>query len=411
MATTHWATPRTEEQLVSDAKKLFTATYDEEPTGVWAAPGRVNLIGDHVDYAEGICLPFALEQLTAVAASGRNDNLVNIVTIMPGQEEPQALSISLDEVGKGNPATWAGYIVGVIWALNLANALVCKTGMNLAVVSDVPVGSGLSSSAALECSTALAAVEVKGASFKKMAMYPVMVEATIRAENDVVGASTGGLDQRTSFYGKPNQALEIDFLYDEFSYVPCNFDEHGLALLIADTNAPHRLIDGQYGSRRGLIDEVTAVLRKEDSTFRDYKVDQILEKLAKTPECSDHDLYRRRVGHIINETRRTQQAVTHLREGDFTKFGKLMTESHVSLRDDYEVVTPELDGAVNAALSADALGARMTGGGFGGSIIALVKKENLESTAAAIAEAAEARGFAEPTFLHAKPSEGARRLA
>ena len=162
MAITHWATTRTEEQLVSDAKKLFTATYDEEPTGVWAAPGRVNLIGDHVDYAEGICLPFALEQLTAVAASGRNDNLVNIVTIMPGQEEPQTLSISLDEVGKGNPATWAGYIVGVIWALNSANALVCKTGLDLAVVSDVPVGSGLSSSAALECSTALAAVEVKG---------------------------------------------------------------------------------------------------------------------------------------------------------------------------------------------------------------------------------------------------------
>ncbi|EEI27329.1 MULTISPECIES: galactokinase [Corynebacterium] len=411
MATTHWATTRTEEQLVNDAKTLFTSTYDEEPTGVWAAPGRVNLIGDHVDYAEGICLPFALEQLTAIAAAGRNDHVVNIITVMPGQDEPQRLSMSLEEVGKGNPATWAGYVVGVIWALNSSNALVCKTGMDIAVVSDVPVGSGLSSSAALECSTALAAVDVKGSSFRKMAMYPVMVEATMRAENDVVGASTGGLDQRTSFYGKKNQALEIDFLYDEFTYVPCNFADHGLAVLVADTNAPHRLIDGQYGSRRGLIDEVTAVLRKEDSTFRDFTVEQVLELLAKTSECSDHDLYRRRVGHVISETQRTQHAVSCLRDGDFSKFGKLMTESHASLRDDYAVVTPELDCAVNAALSAGALGARMTGGGFGGSIIALVKKENMESTAQSIAEAAEARGFEAPTFLEARPSHGARRLA
>lgn len=411
MATTHWAKTRTEKELIDDVTALFASTYDEKAAGVWAAPGRVNLIGDHVDYAEGICLPFALEQLTVVAAAGRNDNTVNIVSLLPGEEEPQRTSIDLEEVGKGNPRSWAGYVVGVIWALNKANALVCKTGMDIAIVSDVPVGSGLSSSAALECSTALAAADVKGASFRQMAMYPVIVEATMRAENDVVGASTGGLDQRTSLYGKKNQALEIDFLYDEFRYVPCNFEEHGLALLVADTNAPHKLIDGQYGSRRGLIDGVTEVLRKKDGTYRDFTVEQVLEMLGKAPECSDYDVYLRRVRHIISETRRTKNAVSALHDGEFAKFGSLMVESHVSLRDDYEVVTPELDSAVNAALSAGALGARMTGGGFGGSIIALVRQEDVEATAASIREASHTRGFAEPSFLTAKPSRGARRLS
>lgn len=451
--TLSWLPSREPDALAQAATDLFVDEFGVAPTGVWAAPGRVNLIGEHIDYAGGASIPFALEQLTAVAVRPRADARVRAVSTLAGVGESDAgtdagsagdaaaagsagsagdvlnrAEVALADVSAAGPRTWMGYIAGTIWA-GLDSGVLSPgassapgtgiSGFDIAVVSDVPVGSGLSSSAALECAVAVAAFELMTGRAPDDAERAQLVAACIRAENEVVGASTGGLDQNASLFGRAGSALMLDFSTGVRHLVPFDLAGAGQVLLIADTNAPHALNDGQYASRRGVIDEVQVALGQEfncgeHASLRDIAraaggADHAVAAARAWAESTgaDAELVERRVRHVVEETDRTLRAGELLESNDLDGFKELMRDSHVSLRDLYEVTTPELDSAFAAA---GEFGARMTGGGFGGAVIALVPAERAEATALAIATAAAEHGFPEPTFLLARPGDGARRL-
>lgn len=397
----NWIDTRSDAELAAAARDLFATVFPDapEPAGVWAAPGRVNLIGEHIDYAGGASIPFALEQNTAVAVAPRTDGLLRIASEYDGSVAQASLPLS--EVRPGHPSDWSGYVAGTVWAATAADVLTC-TGLDIAIVSDVPVGSGLSSSAALECSVAVAAYELCHGKAPDDAARAQLAQACIRAENEVVGASTGGLDQNASLLGQRGKALFLDFSTGAVERVPFNIEAQDMVLLIADTNAPHTLSDGQYASRRGIIDAVQAAAGRSIREIPDAVA------FAATVNPQEAELYRRRVRHVVEETERTLAAATALTSSDPAEFRRLMRESHISLRDLYEVTTPELD---SAFIAAGEIGARMTGGGFGGAVIALIPRSDVESTAQTIYDAAASRSFPEPTFLVARPGDGARRLA
>lgn len=405
----NWFSTRSNEQAIADVTALFRE-YFAEPAGVWSAPGRVNLIGEHVDYAGGICLPFALSQRTYVAAALNHDGVYRVVSQFGAentQSETMHTEIAMDQVCPGYPDNWAGYVVGTVWAAGLE-----VPGLDIAIVSDVPVGAGLSSSAALECSVALAAAGLSKTSIDRTAL----MHAAIRAENEVVGASTGGLDQRIALFAEPGHALAIDFATDSTHQVPFQIADRGLTVLITNTNAPHSLADGQYASRRAVVDGVTADLGVESLRYADNaEAESARWAEANTPEGVDAAAWQatvgKRVRHIVSEIARTATAIEQLRAGDLAGFGESMQASHASLRDDYEVSVAQLDVSVDVAMQHGALGARMTGGGFGGSSIALLPSENVEQAAEAIARAFAKAGFAEPEFAVALPGAGARREA
>lgn len=405
----NWFSTRSTEQAIADVTALFREHFTE-PAGVWSAPGRVNLIGEHVDYAGGICLPFALSQRTYVAAALNHDGVYRVVSQF-GAENTQAetmhAEIAMDQVCPGYPDNWAGYVVGTVWAAGLE-----VPGLDIAIVSDVPVGAGLSSSAALECSVALAAADLSKTSIDRTAL----MHAAIRAENEVVGASTGGLDQRIALFAEPGHALAIDFATDSTHQVPFQIADRGLAVLITNTNAPHSLADGQYASRRAVVDGVTADLGVESLRYADNaEAASARWASANNPEGVDAAAWQatvgKRVRHIVSEIARTATAIEQLQAGDLAGFGESMQASHASLRDDYEVSVAQLDVSVDVAMQHGALGARMTGGGFGGSSIALLPSEKVELAAEAIARAFAEAGFAEPEFAVALPGPGARREA
>jgi galactokinase len=425
-----WWGTRDDSDLARGARTLFTGTFGPaEPAGVWAAPGRVNLVGEHVDYAGGMSLPFALPQNTAAAVGRRDDGLLRIVSLPPGETSPEQVTVDLGTVGPGQPAGWAGYVAGAVWAGLADGVIPTCAGLDIALVSDVPVGAGLSSSAALECSVALAAHELAVGRGPDAAETAHLVTACMRAENEVVGASTGGLDQRSALYGRAGQVLAVDFLHDRVDLLPCDMAGEGLALLVINTNADHALVDGQYASRRGVVDAVAdwlgaptlnaAVLarRAADPSF---DVDAAVRDWAATPEAAtllggtgeeETATALRRIHHVLEEIDRTfGSAVPLLRAGKVAELGPLLSASHASLRDLFEVTVPELDCAQEAALAAGALGARMIGGGFGGAVIALVREDAVAVTADTVAGAAANRGLAAPTFFTATPSAGARRI-
>ncbi|UQV60428.1 galactokinase [Corynebacterium propinquum] len=411
----NWFSTRSNEKAIADVTALFRE-YFAEPAGVWSAPGRVNLIGEHVDYAGGICLPFALSQRTYVAAALNQDGVYRVVSQF-GSETMRA-EIAMDQVCPGYPDDWAGYVVGTIWAAGLD-----LPGLDIAIISDVPVGAGLSSSAALECSVALAAADLSAADLaetstngKTQSDRTALMQAAIRAENEVVGASTGGLDQRIALFAEPGHALAIDFATDSTQQVPFQIADRGLAVLITNTNAPHSLADGQYASRRAVVDGVTSDLQVTSLRYAtDAEAASARWAEANAPDGVDaaawQDVVGKRVRHIVSEIARTATAIEQLQGGDLAGFGESMQASHASLRDDYEVSVAQLDVSVDVAMEHGALGARMTGGGFGGSSIALLPSEKVEQAAEAIARAFAEAGFAEPEFAVALPGAGARREA
>lgn len=418
-----WLITRTDEEGARDALQAFEAAFHRPAEGVWAAPGRVNLIGEHVDYAGGPCLPFALTQCAFVAV-GRNDE--QCYRIVDAKLSAPPVTVSTAEVGPGNPSDWTGYIAGAIWAAGQAGLLGDSTadgdqaserlqGFDIALSSDVPLGAGLSSSAAIECSAAIAAVELShGRSISEIERV-ALVDATMRAENEVVGAATGGLDQKASLLAWKGHALSIDFGTGAYRQVPFHIAEENLAILVANTNSPHSLADGQYASRRGVIDGVAAHAGKKFLRLVDNPYQAASQWAAQSvpdgesPSSWEATVHRR-VRHVVTEIARTETAITQLEAGNFRAFGESMQLSHISLKHDYEVSTPELDTVVEVALAHGALGARMTGGGFGGSAIALIDKDRLVECADAIAEAFAQRGYPTPEFIAAVPSAGARRV-
>ncbi|MET0838401.1 MAG: galactokinase [Marmoricola sp.] len=346
-------------------------------TGI--APGRVNLIGEHVDYNGGRCLPMALTQVTRATVTPRDDDTVRVTS---GSRSWEGRVDGLDEADP-----WASYVTGVLLALEV------RSGVEVDITSDVPIGAGLSSSAALECSVAVALDEVFGLGRSQ----EELVAACVRAEQEYVGAPTGGLDQAIAVYGEPDHALLIDFANGNREQVPFDPAAHGLTLLVIDTLVSHELTDGGYGSRR---DQAWDAARQ---LGLDHLAQAVAEDLDRLPEP-----LRRRARHVVTEVARVDALVEALRADDWEAIGPLMVGSHVSLRDDYVVSCEELDLTVDVAREAGAVGARMTGGGFGGSAIALVPTERVDAVRAAVTTAFVARGWKRPEFLVAVPGGGAR---
>lgn len=373
--------------------EAFGVTYDTKPSGVWSAPGRVNLIGEHTDYNDGLVLPFAIEARTSVAAAARDDGLLRLRS---AQQPSGDVSVSLDEISPGTPAGWAAYVAGVLWTARQLGFGI--SGMDLLVDGRVPLGGGLSSSHALEVAVALAVNDLFGLGLGTDAL----ARLTHRAENDFVGAPTGMMDQLALLRGREGTALFLDTRSLTYEHVPLDPASAGLTLLVIDTRVHHSLGDGAYGDRRAACERAAAALGV--SSLRDVAEDGLADRLAPLDE-----VLRRRARHVVTENARVRSAVGALRDQAWSELGRLMNASHVSLRDDYEVSCAELDTAVDAAQGAGARGARMTGGGFGGSAVALVPTSLVAGVRHAVARDFATRGWVAPRMFEVTASEGARR--
>jgi galactokinase len=365
----------------------FEELFGRKPEVISEAPGRVNLIGEHIDYSEGFVLPFAIADRTYAAIASRPDGLVRIAS---HQRKEKIFSIDIHDVKPGSKGDWEKYVLGVIWSLGIT------AGVDILVDGSVPAGAGLSSSAALECSVAVGLNEL----FTLNKSLEDLARATQKAENDYVGVPCGIMDQSVSLMGKTGAALLLDCRDLTTESVPFNVADAGLELLIIDTQAHHALVDGGYAERRASCESVAAKLNIP--SMRHLTLD-VLE--ASREKITDTEFIRAR--HAVTEIARVLDAVTALRASDFVTLGKLINQSHNSLRDDYAVSCPELDLAVEASLEAGAMGSRMVGGGFGGSAIALIKAEDISKVRDAVTKAFESHGFKRPRFFTSLPSAGA----
>jgi galactokinase len=374
------------------AASLFAQCHGDQPEGIWYAPGRVNLIGEHTDYNDGFALPFAIGAGVCVAAGRRTDELIVVASRQCGSA---TVTTPLAGLRPGEVGGWAAYPAGVAWALSSAGHRL--GGVSLAVDADLPLGSGLSSSAALACATGLALADLHG-----LALSRADVAAAGRlAENAFVGAPTGVMDQLAVLLSQAGHALLLDCRDKAGTLVPFAPASAGLCLLVIDTRARHELTDGGYGARRRACEQAARVLGVR--SLRDVAGTSDLDRIA-DPEL------KRRARHAITESQRVLETAGLLSRGDLPAAGPLLTASHVSLRDDFQVSWPEADSAVAAACAAGALGARMTGGGFGGSVIALAPAAAAEEVADTVSADFARRGWRSPHIWPATPSDGARRL-
>jgi len=375
------------------AAAWFGRCFDAEPEGVWHAPGRVNLIGEHTDYNEGFVLPFALGQGVRAAVSRRGDGLLELRSRqVPG--EPATAGVS--KLAPGSPAGWAAYPAGAAWALREAGYPV--TGASIAIDADLERGAALSSSAALECATALALTELSGLSVPRTQLAAL----ARRAENEFVGVPSGIMDQSASLLCRAGHALLLDCRSGQSRDVPLDLAAAGLVLLVVDTRVRHALSDGRYAERRRACEQAARALGVPS-----------LRDITDSPELVERlgdPLLRRRARHVVTENARVLDVVRLLRAGQPDRCGPLLTASHASLRDDFEVSWPQADATVEAAVAAGALGARMTGGGFGGSVIALTETSQRAGVLAGVTAAYAGQGWPAPRFLDALPSPGALRL-
>ncbi|WP_323960780.1 galactokinase [Arthrobacter sp. JZ12] len=373
----------------------FHRRFGQRPEGIWAAPGRVNVIGEHTDYNDGFVLPFAIDRATLVAASVREDSTVRVSSTF---SDGDVVVAELDGLAAGDVEGWAAYPVGVLWALREAGHPV--RGMDLLIDSQVPVGAGLSSSAAIECAVAVAANEL----FAVGLAGPDLALIGQRAENEMVGAPTGLMDQSASLLGKKGHAVFLDCRSRETELVPLPLQDEGLALLVIDTRVSHAHATGGYAARRRACEvgaDVMGVPALRDLSEAD---------LEEASGLLDDETFRR-VRHVVTENTRVQEAVELLRAEGPRAIAPLLDSSHVSMRDDFEISCPELDLAVDSSRGAGALGARMTGGGFGGSAIALTQIEDIERVGAAVLEAFAEAGFTEPVIFAVSPADGAARFS
>ena len=372
----------------------FRDLVGKQPDGVWSAPGRVNLIGEHTDYNDGFVLPVAIDLECAVAAARRDDGLLRCWSTQLGEGR----SVHVADLSGRHAQGWPAYVHGVAWALREAGIPV--TGADLLIDSAVPGGAGLSSSAALECAVGLALCDLAGVEVDRTQL----ALAGQRAETEVVGAPVGVMDQMASVHGRSGAAVFLDCRSLEVQLVPLPLAEHDLRLLVIDTRVTHAHATGGYAARRRSCEQAALLLGVR--ALRDVT---LAELHAAAEELGDERM--RRARHVVTENARVLATVHALQSGDIDALGPLMAAGHASLRDDFEVSVLELDTAVAAAVDAGALGARMTGGGFGGSVVAVARGDRVDAVADAVCAAAAARGLRAPGVQVVTATDGARRLA
>ena len=376
---------------MSSIEEKFLETFGEEPDLVAAAPGRVNLIGEHIDYSEGFVLPFAIKDRTLVAARKRDDSTVRVAS---AQRRNKIVTVDIKDVKPGLKGEWERYALGVLWSMGV------KSGVDLLIDGHVPLGAGLSSSAALECSVATAMNHLFDMGFN----LEELARLTQKAENQYVGVPCGIMDQSVSLMATNGFALLLDCKDLSTRNIPFDVASHGLELLIIDTQAHHALTDGGYAERRASCESVAAKLHvKSMRELTIAQLDSSRDQLSETQYI--------RARHAITEMKRVLDCVEALSNGDFVNVGQLMNQSHLSLRDDYNVSCPELNTAVEASLAAGALGSRMVGGGFGGSAIALIQASKTSQTISAVEKAFADKKFKAPRFFTSLPSQGAELLS
>ncbi|MFW3169454.1 galactokinase [Geodermatophilus sp. CPCC 206100] len=378
------------------ARQAFVEAFGTQPEGVWAAPGRVNVIGEHTDYNDGFVLPVALPHTTRAAVARRDDGLVALVS---AQHPGDRVEVPVAELAPGRPGGWAGYPAGVVHELRDR----VPGGVSVLVDGDVPSGAGLSSSAALECAVALALRDLAAPD-----LGPAdLVDVARRAENDFVGAPTGILDQSASMLCTAGHALFLDTRDRSAEQVPFDLAAAGLELLVVDTGTTHDHATGGYGDRRRECEEAAA--RLGVPALRD--VPDVAALAVLDDGTAEGAVLLRRARHIVTENARVLDVVRVLRGSDGpAAIGPVLTAGHASLRDDFQISTPELDTCVATALEAGAAGARMVGGGFGGSAIVLVDVRSTSGVARMIADRFAQAGFGAPRTFAVVPSPGARRL-
>ncbi|MBF8172144.1 galactokinase [Streptomyces olivaceus] len=383
------------EAVAETVGERFRELYGAEPEGVWAAPGRVNLIGEHTDYNDGFVMPFALPHTAVAAVSRRDDGILRLhsADIAAGPVE-----LRVADLAPGADKAWTAYPSGVVWALREAGHEL--TGADVHLASTVPSGAGLSSSAALEVVVALALNDLYSLGLRGWQLARLCQ----RAENVYVGAPVGIMDQTASACCEAGHALFLDTRDLSQRQIPFDLAAEGMRLLVVDTRVKHSHSEGEYGKRRAGCEKGAALLGVDalrDVPYAD--LDAALERLG------DEEEIRRLVRHIVTENERVERVVSLLESGDTRAIGPVLVEGHASLRDDFRISCPELDLVVDTALAAGALGARMTGGGFGGSAIVLVEAADVEPVTRAVRDAFAAAGFKAPRTFEAVPSAGARR--
>lgn len=384
---------------MSDIRDEVAATFEsihgQAPLGLWSAPGRANLIGEHTDYNEGFVLPFAINRRTVVGLAPRNDGMLRIASGFADELAEIALADLTPERLNG----WAAYPLGVAWALGQFGAdLAAVPGADIYVESTVPVGAGLSSSAAILCGVALALNEVWQLGLDRLTLARVGQ----LAENKAVGAPTGIMDEAASLFGRRDSAVFLDCRSLDYEIVELGFAQAGLELLVMDTGVSHSHATGGYAARRASCERGAATLGA--ASLRDVSVGD----LPRAKELLDDETFRR-VRHVVTENQRVLDTVAALRSDGPLAIGELLDASHLSMRDDFEISVPELDLAVETAQANGAIGARMTGGGFGGAAIALVPADAVSRVQVALDGAFAEHGFAQPTSFTVEASDGAVR--
>ncbi|MBT2501825.1 galactokinase [Curtobacterium sp. ISL-83] len=375
----------------------FQQVYGYEPSVRYSAPGRVNLIGEHTDYNDGYVLPFAIDRRTTASIAPRADRVIRVASAF--DEAGGIVSLSLDELSPEAMDGWSAYVFGIAWALREQGSdLTGKTGFDVFIESDVPVGAGLSSSAAIECGVALAFNDLWELGLDRKTLARVGQYS----ENHAVGAPTGIMDQSASLLGERDAVVFLDCRTLDTAVVDLALEANGLEVLVIDTRVEHAHATGGYAARRASCEKGARVLGVE--ALRDVSI----EDLPRAQELLDDETFRR-VRHIVTEDQRVLDTVRTLREHGPRAIGSLLVASHESMRDDFEISVPELDLAVATAMEHGAVGARMTGGGFGGAAIALVDREARDAVAAAVTSAFAAAGFREPNTFTVRAAQGARR--
>jgi galactokinase len=386
----------------AEAVQAFSAVHDREPEGVWVAPGRVNLIGEHTDYSGGLVLPLALPQVCTVAAATRDDGVFSVRS----RQQPGAVVTAAVTSLPGEVKGWAAYAVGIAWALREAGHRI--SGADVVLDSTVPIGAGLSSSAAIGCSVASALRDLFDLPLDGLELAAI----ARRCENEFAGAPTGVMDQTVSMMARQGHLLYLDTRSMQIEHVPFALDKVGLTLLVIDTRTSHELTDGGYASRRKAVEDGARLLGVRE--LRDVEDADLAVALTRLEAAGDDEsgVLARRVRHVVTENARVRAVVEVLQSGaDPRQVGPILTAGHRSLRDDFEISTPELDAAVEAAEAAGAYGARMFGGGFGGSALALVETDAVDAVRVAVEQAYVERGFQPAAFFSAVPAAGAHRLA